>query len=172
MTNVLRKSCALSARLDCDSVSPPLGPRSRAAASDSHAHRLPARPGDEDALLGGTSLMPLMLDGAARVKPHAFSQYARLPKYPDEPWRHNSIDHHDREDFLFMGYSARSEGFRYTEWRVWNGSALQADWSDAGLVGVELYDHTSANKAVSGRLRRDGELQFVIARGRRPAARG
>ena len=89
-----------------------------------------------------------MLDGAARVKPHAFSQYARLPKYPDEPWRHNSIDHHDREDFLFMGYSARSEGFRYTEWRGWNGSALQADWSDAGLVGVELYDHTSAKPSV------------------------
>ena len=45
-------------------------------------------------------------------------------------------------------YSARSEGFRYTEWRVWNGSALQADWSDAGLVGVELYDHTSAKPSV------------------------
>ena len=31
--------------------------------------------------------------------------------------------------------------FRYTEWRVWRPTC-SADWTDAGLVEVELYDHT------------------------------
>ena len=40
-----------------------------------------------------------------------------------------------------MGYSVRSSNFRYTEWRVWNQSALEGVWSEGGLVGSELYDH-------------------------------
>ena len=36
----------------------------------------------------------------------------------------------------------RTADARYTEWRVWKGAALAADWSAAGLHACELYDHT------------------------------
>ena len=39
-----------------------------------------------------------------------------------------------------MGYSIRTDAYRYTEWLRWNGTILKADWSN--VVGVELYDHT------------------------------
>merc|ERR1712113_772904 len=40
-----------------------------------------------------------------------------------------------------MGYSLRTADWRYTEWRLWKGDILQADWSENGLVASELYDH-------------------------------
>ena len=39
-----------------------------------------------------------------------------------------------------MGYSIRTDLYRYTEWLRWNGTILKADWSQ--VVGVELYDHS------------------------------
>ena len=33
---------------------------------------------------------------------------------------------------------------RYTEWIAWNGTAVAPDW-DAGIKGVELYDHRADN---------------------------
>lgn len=44
-------------------------------------------------------------------------------------------------EFDFMGMSVRVAGWRYTEWRVWNGTALAPDWS-APLVASELYAHS------------------------------
>ena len=35
----------------------------------------------------------------------------------------------------------RSAAWRLTEWRRWQGQALCADWSPAGLVARELYSH-------------------------------
>jgi len=40
-----------------------------------------------------------------------------------------------------MGYSIRTRSFRYTQWRRWIRNIQLADWSAAGIVGVELYDH-------------------------------
>ena len=40
-----------------------------------------------------------------------------------------------------MGFSVRVADARYTEWRVWKPTC-EADWTDAGLVAQELYDHT------------------------------
>jgi hypothetical protein len=48
----------------------------------------------------------------------------------------------ERSAFRFMGYTVRVDRYRYTEWRAWDGGNLTADWSEAGLVGAELYDHT------------------------------
>lgn len=42
-------------------------------------------------------------------------------------------------DFQFMGYSIRTNRFRYTEWRHWKNG--QADWSLEGLAAQELYEH-------------------------------
>ena len=40
-----------------------------------------------------------------------------------------------------MGYSVRSATIRYTEWRSWQNASLTGDWSEAGLIGAELYPH-------------------------------
>ena len=39
-----------------------------------------------------------------------------------------------------MGYTVRVADARYTEWRAWRAGCV-ADWSPAGLVAAELYDH-------------------------------
>ena len=38
-----------------------------------------------------------------------------------------------------MGYSLRTDTFRYTEWATWNGTSLRPIWER--LVGTELYSH-------------------------------
>ena len=50
----------------------------------------------------------------------------------------NCISDLPKNNNKFMGYSLRVPGYRYTEWRKWNGTTLTADWSKDGLVGVEL----------------------------------
>ena len=47
-----------------------------------------------------------------------------------------------REQFDYMGYSIRTDRWRYTEWRAWDGAALRAVWSGAAHA-VELYDHAA-----------------------------
>jgi len=61
--------------------------------------------------LEGASLVPLLDDASRAVKTAAFSQYPR-PKQ-------------------IMGYSMRTDRYRYTEWRTASGD----------VVGVEIYDH-------------------------------
>ena len=39
-----------------------------------------------------------------------------------------------------MGYSIRSDRWRYTLWLRWNGTAV-AGWDGDAVVGEELYDH-------------------------------
>ena len=38
-----------------------------------------------------------------------------------------------------MGYTMRTERYRYTEWVAWNGSSLSPDWNN--VTARELYDH-------------------------------
>ena len=69
----------------------------------------------------GQSLMPLINDpdGGDQWKPFAFSQIKR-------------------DDY--MGYSIRSDRYRYNEFPRFNEDTVTMDWND--LDGVELYDHT------------------------------
>ena len=57
---------------------------------------------------------------------------------------------HPPNEFTHMGFSMRTQDYRYTEWVVWRctdpaactnvfTSTTSADWSD--LAGVELYSH-------------------------------
>jgi hypothetical protein len=42
--------------------------------------------------------------------------------------------------FVYMGYTLRSAEWRYSEWRVWNGTSLKVDdWSKPPYAS-ELYD--------------------------------
>jgi len=78
---------------------------------------LPAAPG-----LEGTSLVPLLNDPTASVKPAAFTQHPR-PAYPDRTPKGTPE---------VMGYSVRTPNWRYTEWRNWDSGSVEAS---------ELYDH-------------------------------
>jgi len=70
----------------------------------------------------GTSLMPLITDPSTPVKRAAFSQYPR----------------EDKGDY--MGYTMKTEQYRYTEWAAFVGKPVyKPNWSI--LDGKELYDH-------------------------------
>ena len=72
----------------------------------------------------GTSLMPLIENPHGPWKTAAFSQYPRTAPNGDS----------------VMGYSMRTDQFRYTEWPQFKGKPeYKPNWSV--LYGVELYDH-------------------------------
>ena len=81
----------------------------------------------------GESFMPLIHNSSADWKDAAFSQFPRSPG-------HSHI----------MGYSLRTDRYRYTEWPTFSYQTHKPNWND--LHGVELYDHTidpeeNANRA-------------------------
>lgn len=83
----------------------------------------------------------------------AFSQFPRCGdiNLVDKPWLVDTFAPQPEiqwncmtslnQYFTYMGYTVRSKQWRYTEWRDWSPVTLEADWSDAGLRGQELYDH-------------------------------
>ena len=75
-----------------------------------------------DHILEGRTLTPVLKDPAASVKPAAFTQHPR-PAYPPEGTEPRA-----------MGYSMRTEDWRYTEWRSYDSGETLAR---------ELYDHRS-----------------------------
>eukprot|EP00117_Sycon_ciliatum_P027848 scpid89841/ scgid22523/ Iduronate 2-sulfatase; Alpha-L-iduronate sulfate sulfatase; Iduronate 2-sulfatase 42 kDa chain; Iduronate 2-sulfatase 14 kDa chain len=86
----------------------------------------------------GISAAPLLKDPKQQWKKGAFSQYARpnsgifyIPdhKYPNPP----------RESV--MGYSIRTDKWRFTEWVRFNRTLAIANWTD--VWGTELYDHST-----------------------------
>ena len=46
-----------------------------------------------------------------------------------------------RHRFTIMGYSVRTDEWRYTEWVWWDGAALAGDFGRAA-AGIELYSHS------------------------------
>lgn len=109
------------------------------------------------AALEGVSLRPLLEDPARSVKQAAFTWHPR-PAYPEPGKRPEA-----------MGYSLRSDRYRYTEWR---------NFGSGEIIARELYDHVSdpletdnlAGQAVQAKVveRLAQELAGMIDR--RPAA--
>lgn len=87
----------------------------------------------------GFSLVPLIYDAAAGkdgfIWNHpAFSQYPRpglIPKKNSDKPRLNQI--------RIMGYTIRTERYRYTEWVDFNHTSFEANWNI--VLAKELYDH-------------------------------
>ena len=86
----------------------------------------------------GTSMAPLAVAPARPWKRYAFSQYPRddrglraLPGFP--PLQGTEAA---------MGYSVRSDQWRYTEWVAFNNTLALPDWT--ALYGVELYSHQAS----------------------------
>ncbi|KAH3699905.1 hypothetical protein DPMN_074867 [Dreissena polymorpha] len=72
----------------------------------------------------GESLMPLVHNATAAWKHSAFSQYPR---------HKHGVD--------IMGYSLRTDKYRYTEWVEFSYQTHKPDWTRNH--GTELYDHTT-----------------------------
>ncbi|MBN1417402.1 MAG: sulfatase [Planctomycetes bacterium] len=82
--------------------------------------------------LEGISLVPVMRDPQRKWKTAAFSQYPRPGHYPAE------------ENIRQMGYSMRTDRYRYTEWR---------DHKSGEVLARELYDYRAdpqGNKNIAG----------------------
>jgi hypothetical protein len=95
----------------------------------------------------GVSLWPLLNQSQKSVKPFALSTFPRcahigMPEYGQRGLpngQDNSCLNVERTDFTWMGYTMRTDRWRYTEWVSWNGSSLSPIWSQ--LKSSELYDH-------------------------------
>ena len=106
-------------------------------------------PSSDSVPIDGVSLRPLLEAPAVAtsVKPRALSVFPRCV-HPGMPLfgarglpggLDNSCLDVERTAFTWMGYTMRTDRYRYTEWVRWNGSALAPIWSH--LVATELYDH-------------------------------
>ena len=98
----------------------------------------------------GVDLTPLFrTPGAVGVSEGAYTQqarcYAKDAATPNPTPEQRQLfmmmtcEFVPRSEMDFMGYSVRTEQWRFTEWVRWNGSALRPSWSDNH--GKELYDH-------------------------------
>ena len=101
--------------------------------------------------LDGDSLGWVLRGQRRAGKAAALSQFARCPYNAtarqwitdkEQMWRNNWCEFVDRSEIPWMGYSLRVQGWRYTEWAKWNGTALRPIWST--LAGRELYEHSAA----------------------------
>ena len=100
--------------------------------------------------LEGTSLVPVMNDPGRNWKAAAFSQYPRPGHYPAE------------DNIRQMGYSMRTDRYRYTEWR---------DHETGEVLARELYDYQAdpeGNANVAG----DPENGELVQRLGRQLAKG
>jgi len=73
--------------------------------------------------LQGDSFKPLLENPDKEWKPAAFSQFPRVNKDDYQGWTHPN----------YMGYSMRTDEYRYTKW---------IDFETKETVALELYDHT------------------------------
>ena len=63
------------------------------------------------------------------------TSFAALVGDPRQPWKPAAFSQYPRNRRTVMGYTMRTDGFRYTEWREWR------DGSAGKVLQRELYDH-------------------------------
>jgi arylsulfatase A-like enzyme len=90
--------------------------------------------------LAGTSLMPLLRNDASPRRVGAYSQYLRSGIWQDPDGRD------------YMGYTIRTEAFRYVEW---------FDWESGAYAARELYDHRKSSDECANVAERP-EFQNVV----------
>jgi len=93
--------------------------------------------------LEGVSLTPVLKDPTLPTLPsrdYALSTYPRCPpEVGGHTWTDSCIHQTERTSFKYMGYTIRTTEYRYTEFVVWNRTALAPDWNN--VFSKELYDH-------------------------------
>jgi iduronate 2-sulfatase len=75
----------------------------------------------------------------------AFSQYPRcqnstLANEPPYTANRDVCAGHPADEFTHMGLTVRTDDYRYTEWRLWDGHICEPKWSTPPS-GRELYSH-------------------------------
>lgn len=108
---------------------------------------------DVEAGVDGVSLAPLLREPATaepamlRSKPAAFGQHARCLRNatngyaPINPFKSaDSCTVTPRQNLDWMGYSIRTDNWRFTAWVGWNGTSLTPIWGRVNAT--ELYAHT------------------------------
>lgn len=85
------------------------------------------------AILDGKSLVPLMKNPGAEVKPYAVSQYPRSKATAEN-------ERLGYADANAMGYSIRTRRYRYTLWMN-NGYRSTQPFKKEWIIGAELYDY-------------------------------
>lgn len=98
----------------------------------------------------GVSLAPLLVNPDhtqnAKAKRAAYSQQAHClidphTNLPIDVWTvADSCTMTPRDSLGYMGYSIRTDDWRFTVWLQWDGKKLRADWNSANIT--ELYNHT------------------------------
>ncbi len=83
--------------------------------------------------LDGNSLVPIMKNPEMRVKDYSVSQYPRSGNYEEA----NRLGYSDGK---YMGYSIRTEQYRYTIWMSNDYRSIQA-FDEKLMVANELYDY-------------------------------
>ncbi|XP_037940632.1 iduronate 2-sulfatase-like [Teleopsis dalmanni] len=84
----------------------------------------------------GKSLFP-QLGGVGLGEEHvALSQY---PRPGTQPTKHPNSDKPKLKNIKVMGYSMRTENYRYTLWVRFHAQNFSRDWTD--IYGEEMYDH-------------------------------
>ncbi len=83
---------------------------------------------------------------------------------------HNAVRcaRHSKQQFALMGYSVRTEHWRYTEWARWDGHALAPLWDALETrvqpdALVELYDHRGDTGRDGAKMWDDFENENVAA---------
>ena len=85
------------------------------------------------AVLQGKSLKPIMIDNSKKFKDYAVSQYPRKLKSAEA----KNLGYADPK---LMGYSIRTEKYRYTLWMN-NNFTSKEPYSDSRVYAKELYDY-------------------------------
>lgn len=96
---------------------------------------------EPEATVQGKSLAPVFEDPAALsgAPAVAYSQYDRCAKHPEATdWTrfHGACKHFERTQLSYMGYSMRTQAWRYTVWMSWDGSAQRGKWEDCESTPV------------------------------------
>eukprot|EP01079_Euglenida_sp_SAG-EU17-18_P002441 gene2441-514_t len=99
---------------------------------------LPAPPGTE-----GTDQSSVFENPGTTIKDHALSQYARCPDPKKADWQGNTCGSDPSTEIGYMGYSVRTDEWRYTEWYQFLGEDLLPSCDH--IRGTELYPHTGDN---------------------------
>lgn len=122
---------------------------------------LPPAPGGS-APLAGVSFAGTLANGTGG-KTFALSQYPRCPVNPRVPWELNWCIEVNSSAFQWMGYSLRTEGWRYTAWLPWDGATLKARFPETRRNGTdafydELYQHPMVRAGEGAGLARAGTV--------------
>lgn len=93
-------------------------------------------------------------------KAAAFNQYPRPSLAPV-----NNSDRPSMKDIEIMGYSIRTEEFRYTEWVAFDNKNFKPDWPL--IISRELYSHVNGSLETENLCDEDAYVNTVIELSRR-----